>query len=259
VLVPRLSVNRTPTVSYLANTAAPPPGTESAWVELGFDDSSWAAGNFGIGYETGDVPGVSNLLEIEVPPQTLSVYARVRFEVADPSRVDRVFLAADYDDGYVAWINGVEVFRSPEMAGLPAVWDTEPTTGHEALGNHLSAPQLYPPYDVSWAAVPALEAGTNVLAVGAWNLPSSSDMLIWPALSIASSAADNCPTVANPAQADSDSDAVGDACDVCPGEFDADQTDQDDDGYGDVCDNCPAIANPDQLDTDSDGVGDACD
>ncbi len=60
---------------------------------------------------------------------------------------------------------------------------------------------------------------------------------------------DNCPSVANPDQADSDSDGSGDVCD----------DDDDGDGFGDTSDNCPLVSNSDQTDSDGDGDGDACD
>ncbi|HEY5958024.1 MAG TPA: thrombospondin type 3 repeat-containing protein, partial [Polyangiaceae bacterium] len=67
-------------------------------------------------------------------------------------------------------------------------------------------------------------------------------------------AADNCPDMPNPTQADSDADGIGDACDLA-----ASEPDQDGDSVADAEDNCPTTANTDQIDTDKDGLGDSCD
>ena len=72
---------------------------------------------------------------------------------------------------------------------------------------------------------------------GVWNqFAGSSDLVLYPELSISSQGVDNCPTVYNPAQLDADRDGVGDACDNCPNDFNAQQTDSDGDGLGDACD-----------------------
>ena len=65
---------------------------------------------------------------------------------------------------------------------------------------------------------------------------------------------DNCPTISNSDQTDTDGDLFGDVCDINPTIPDIDQ-----DGVANEDDNCPMVFNENQKDTDFDGIGDACD
>jgi hypothetical protein len=204
-----------------------------------------------------------------VPTGTYSIYTRVRFTVDDPASVIRMHVGADYDDGYVAWVNGVEIYRSPEIQPGDPEWNTN-AVFHESSNGH--TPNYGSMHDVADLGLPALRPGENVVAIGVWNegAPDSSDLVLVPRLTINGAQIDNCPGAPNLDQTDSDLDGLGDACDNCPSLANPAQTDQNDDGVGDACDadvdgvddlfdNCPTVGNGTQDDSDGDGPGDACD
>jgi hypothetical protein len=164
-------------MKYLANGSDP--GIAGlAWVEEGFDDSQWSDGHYGIGYESDS--GAENLIDTLVPAGTASVYTRAYFTVEDASAVVSLYLGADYDDGYIAWINGQFVSRSTQMPAGDPVWDTT-AAAHESSNG--ATPSYLPFKDLSGAGIPALHDGVNVLAIGIWNeaLPSS-DLVLVPQL-----------------------------------------------------------------------------
>lgn len=157
------------------------PGLGTSWVAEGFDDSSWSTGNLGVGYDTGGLPNALALIGSSVPAGSWSAYTRSRFSLTDTASIANLFLGCDWDDGVVAWVNGVEVWRSPQMpAGTPA-WNTNASLHESSNG---SVPNYGSLVDVTATALPVLHAGVNVLAVGVWNsgAPGSSDLVVVPKL-----------------------------------------------------------------------------
>ena len=78
---------------------------ESGWMISDFDASKWKKGRASIGYGDSD--------DLTIIQQTPSVYMRTDFELSgsDIKDLRSLLLEADYDDGFIAWINGVEVVR----------------------------------------------------------------------------------------------------------------------------------------------------
>jgi len=105
---------------YLVPDGEPDP----TWKNPGFDDSTWDIGNSGFGYEDGD--------DNTVIQTTLSLYIRKQFSILQKSAIEELALYMDYDDAFVAYLNGTEIARSNISGEFPA-WDQPSDGWHEAL------------------------------------------------------------------------------------------------------------------------------
>lgn len=164
-------VDATSSIRWLAN--ASDPGLGETWTARLFDDSSWTTGAYGIGYDDSGL--ASGLIATTVPNTTVSAYTRTSFDLTDAGAVTNLYLGVDYDDGWVLWINGTEVARSPNVFDAPLDWNS-PAGDHESSNG---AAPTYEWFDVSAAALPVLTNGANTVALGVWNtLANSSDLVL---------------------------------------------------------------------------------
>jgi hypothetical protein len=169
------------TWKFFRGRTAPAGGT--GWTGLGYDDGTWESGPTGIGYGDGD--DATQLADMRDAYTT--VFARKTFQVADPAKVTAISLIIDYDDAFVAYVNGHEVARSETAPGTPgtpiAFDDTAAQFGHEAGTDET--------FEISTATA-GLVAGENVLAVVVLNDDAgSSDLSFIPTLTIAAAGSQN--------------------------------------------------------------------
>ena len=151
--------------AYLLPESELPPD----WNTIGFDDSGWSTGPGGFGY--GDEDDGT-----EIDP-ALSVYLRRIFAVTDAADLIHAILHADYDDGFVAYLNGTEIGRSFNLGepGTFVPYDETTSTDHEAQLYWGGYPEAYTLDSLQLASL--LTAGENVLAVQVHNVGiTSSDM-----------------------------------------------------------------------------------
>ncbi len=107
--------------SYIVPNAS----TSSNWIQPSFAVASWQTGPGGFGFADGD----DNTI---IPTSSVSVYHRIDFNIVDLSVIAKVILNMDYDDGYVAYLNGIEISRNGiGGTGQPA-YNALATISHEA-------------------------------------------------------------------------------------------------------------------------------
>ena len=145
--------------------------------------ASWISGTTGVGYETSPSSGTSYsaLLGLDLRAQmqnrSTTAYVRVPFTVDAPTLASSqgLFLDMKYDDGFIAYLNGVRV----TAANAPA----QPGPSSAASSNNSDSRALqFEQFDLS-SFLPLLNPGANMLAIHGLNDgASSSDFLIVPRL-----------------------------------------------------------------------------
>jgi hypothetical protein len=151
--------------TFFRGRTAPPAG----WSGTAFDDSGWERGPTGIGYGDGDDLTVLD----DMQGSYRAVFCRKVFDVADPAAVRSLTFRIDCDDGFVAYLNGLEVARS-NMPNSPVAFDAPALSAKE--------PGEAETFDLS-ATIGSLVEGPNMLAVEVHNVSlQSSDLTFIPAL-----------------------------------------------------------------------------
>ncbi|MDZ4824617.1 MAG: CotH kinase family protein [Flavobacteriales bacterium] len=140
----------------------------SAWRFTGYNDALWNAGTGGLGYGDGD-DGT------DVGTAT-SVYMRKTFNLINPETITNVILHLDYDDAFVAYLNGVEIARANMgVPGTPPAYSDLAFGDHEAIGYQGQAIDAFVVDAGIWNGL--MVEGENVLAVQVHNSnPGSSDL-----------------------------------------------------------------------------------
>ncbi|MEL6660082.1 MAG: CotH kinase family protein [Bacteroidota bacterium] len=166
----RTLVNQGDEFRYLTPTQP----VNSQWTSLGFNDASWGQGISGFGYGDGDDATL-------VPGGTRSIFLRKTFTINSAAEVQALILDIDYDDGFVAYINGQEIARA-NISGLAPAYDAVTLTDHEAQMYGGGLPDRFALEDINGL----LQDGENVLCIQAHNISNgSSDFTIIPFLSAA--------------------------------------------------------------------------
>jgi parallel beta-helix repeat protein len=156
------------TWSYHKGTNAP----QAGWMTIDDEDldATWATGPGGFGFGDNDDNTVLN----DMLNGYTTVYTRRSFSLTAGFDTNRhLHLVMDWDDGFIAWLDGVELARSPNIAGSgepPYTATTIAGQNHEASAGGGPPPTVY---DLG-AVGNRLSPGTHVLAVLGLNAATNS-------------------------------------------------------------------------------------
>ncbi|MGQ9592133.1 MAG: lamin tail domain-containing protein, partial [Planctomycetota bacterium] len=137
------------------------PGREEPptdWASPEFDDAAWAEGPGPFGYGRAGLATVLAGMRYGYA----SAYFRHAFALDEVPSSGRLVLRVDYDDGFVAYLNGAEIARSG-LSGAPPPHDATAKLHSAGVPEEFEAP------------LRLLAAGANVLAIQGHNSSAGSD------------------------------------------------------------------------------------
>ncbi|MCX7985882.1 MAG: CotH kinase family protein [Bacteroidales bacterium] len=148
---------------------------DSGWKNINFDDSNWNKfkSSAVIGYGWPTLPKV-NTISIDKTP---SLFLRIKFNVDNIWNVGDLSFLADYDDGFIAYLNGQEIVRvNLGKKGSPVSYNKPTDRSHES--------HVYRRYDapvdgfyIDSAIVRSLlKPGENVFAIEVHNDSTADDL-----------------------------------------------------------------------------------
>ena len=149
----------------------------SDWRMIGFDDSGWFSGFSGFGYsdddDSTDVSSADPFL-----PSPISVFIRKKIIINEVNDIIGAILHVDYDDGFVAYLNGVEIARENlgTTGNIPA-FNQFADVSREAAIYQGGEPEKFVVENIG----SLLQTGENVLAMQVHNVELySSDLTLIP-------------------------------------------------------------------------------
>ena len=163
------------------------PMEDDAWKTPNYSTSEWKQGNAPLGYYTGGQRDYQTILSYgdNASQKYIAYYFRKEFQFSDtPANDDTFTLNYIADDGFVVYVNGVEVYRylMPEGNIQYSTYATTYANGNPDKGSFNIAPSYF-------------RKGRNVIAVEVHNnVPGSTDIYWEASLERVSTS----PTVINP-------------------------------------------------------------
>jgi spore coat protein CotH len=100
--------------------------TSPSWILPSYDASGWTLANGGFGNGDNDDQTI-------LPMGTTSVYQRIPFNIVDTSLITKLIFNIDYDDGYVAYLNGIEIARNGMILSGQPLYNQFASISHEAV------------------------------------------------------------------------------------------------------------------------------